>query len=167
VVDARRCISYLTIEQKGAIPEQYRALIGNRVYGCDDCQLICPWNRFANITDETDFHPRQKLMSKELIELFAWDEQTFLKNTEGSAIRRIGFERWQRNLAVGLGNAAYSDEIVSILQTALNDSTDLVKDHIQWALAQHQDKSMQNEKTDNRLTQRLVRSIEKGLTRDA
>jgi epoxyqueuosine reductase len=166
-VDARRCISYLTIEQKGAIPEQYRALIGNRVYGCDDCQLICPWNRYANITDEADFHPRQKLMSQELIDLFAWDEQTFLKNTEGSAIRRIGFERWQRNLAVGLGNAPYSDLIVSTLQAALSFATDLVKEHIQWALEQHQNKATNEEKNDSRLTQRLVRSIEKGLVRDA
>ncbi|PKG98213.1 tRNA epoxyqueuosine(34) reductase QueG [Paraglaciecola sp. MB-3u-78] len=167
VVDARRCISYLTIEQKGAIPEQYRSLIGNRVYGCDDCQLICPWNRYAHITDEADFHPRQKLMSQELIDLFAWDEPTFLKNTEGSAIRRIGFERWQRNLAVGLGNAPYSTQIVSTLQGALDHATDLVKEHIQWALAQHQHRATQDEKSDNRLTQRLVRSIEKGLVRDA
>jgi epoxyqueuosine reductase len=167
VVDARRCISYLTIEQKGAIPEQYRSLIGNRVYGCDDCQLICPWNRYATITDEADFHPRQKLMSRELIDLFAWDEPTFLKNTEGSAIRRIGFERWQRNLAVGLGNAPYSTQIVSTLQTALKHATDLVKEHIQWALVQHQQKVMKDEKNDSRLTQRLVRSIEKGLVRDA
>jgi|TARA_B110000503_G_scaffold143219_1_gene243290 epoxyqueuosine reductase len=167
VVDARRCISYLTIEQKGAIPEQYRSLIGNRVYGCDDCQLICPWNRYATITDEADFHPRQKLMSRELIDLFAWDEPTFLKNTEGSAIRRIGFERWQRNLAVGLGNAPYSIQIVSTLQDALKHATDLVKEHIQWALVQHQNKAMKDEKNDNRLTQRLVRSIEKGLVRDA
>jgi epoxyqueuosine reductase len=167
VVDARRCISYLTIEQKGAIPEQYRSLIGNRVYGCDDCQLICPWNRYATITDEADFHPRQKLMSRELIDLFAWDEPTFLKNTEGSAIRRIGFERWQRNLAVGLGNAPYSTQIVSTLQTALKHATDLVKEHIQWALVQHQQKAMKDENSDSRLTQRLVRSIEKGLVRDA
>tara|TARA_B110000240_G_C13427994_1_gene422445 strand:+ start:15 stop:1187 length:1173 start_codon:yes stop_codon:yes gene_type:complete len=167
VVDARRCISYLTIEQKGAIPEQYRALIGNRVYGCDDCQLICPWNRYANITDEADFHPRQKLMSQELIDLFAWDEQTFLKNTQGSAIRRIGFERWQRNLAVGLGNAPYSVNIVNTLQAALSDATELVKEHIQWALSEHQGKAIDNEKSDSRLTQRLVRSIEKGLVRDA
>ncbi|WP_299082441.1 tRNA epoxyqueuosine(34) reductase QueG [uncultured Paraglaciecola sp.] len=167
VVDARRCISYLTIEQKGAIPEQYRALIGNRVYGCDDCQLICPWNRYANITDETDFHPRQKLMSQELIQLFAWDEATFLKNTEGSAIRRIGFERWQRNLAVGLGNAPYSEQIVSSLQAALLHSTEMVKEHIEWALQQQQEKAQQDVKVDNRLTQRLVRSIEKGLVRDA
>lgn len=167
VVDARRCISYLTIEQKGAIPEQYRALIGNRVYGCDDCQLICPWNRYANITDEADFHPRQKLMSQELIELFTWDEATFLKNTEGSPIRRIGFERWQRNLAVGLGNAEYSESIVNILQAALSEASDLVKEHIHWALQQHQNKTIQKPINPSRLTQRLVRSIEKGLVRDA
>jgi epoxyqueuosine reductase len=167
VVDARRCISYLTIEQKGAIPEQYRTLIGNRVYGCDDCQLICPWNRYANITDEADFNPRQKLMSQDLIELFAWDEPTFLKNTEGSAIRRIGFERWQRNVAVGLGNAPFSVKIMDTLQAALSHSTDLVKEHIQWALAQQQDRATDNNKANNRLTDRLVRSIEKGLVRDA
>ena len=106
-------------------------------------------------------------MSQELIDLFAWDEQTFLKNTEGSAIRRIGFERWQRNIAVGLGNAPYSVKIVSTLQSALNHSTDLVKEHIQWALDQHKSKSIQDEKPHSRLTQRLVRSIEKGLVRDA
>lgn len=167
VVDARRCISYLTIEQKGAIPEQYRALIGNRVYGCDDCQLICPWNRFASITDEADFHPRKKLMGQDLIDLFSWDEVTFLKNTEGSPIRRIGFERWQRNLAVGLGNATYSEEIVKVLQAALGQTTELVKEHVYWALEQQQHKAIQKTSSHSRLTQRLVRSIEKGLVRDA
>lgn len=167
VVDARRCISYLTIEQKGAIPEQYRALIGNRVYGCDDCQLICPWNRYANITDESDFHPRQQLMSRELLDLFAWDETTFLKNTEGSAIRRIGFERWQRNLAVGLGNADYSANIVEVLNKALEHSTALVNEHILWAIEQQKNKAAQLDKKTDRLTLRLVRSIEKGLVRDA
>ncbi|MDU0353613.1 tRNA epoxyqueuosine(34) reductase QueG [Paraglaciecola aquimarina] len=168
VVDARRCISYLTIEQKGAIPEQYRQLIGNRIYGCDDCQLICPWNRFANITDEQDFHPRQQLMSKELLQLFSWDEPTFLKNTEGSAIRRIGYERWQRNLAVGLGNAPYSPEIVDALQCAMNNATELVAEHITWAIEQQTRRASSIEVTsDNRVTQRLIRSIEKGLPRDA
>ncbi|MEP1447885.1 MAG: tRNA epoxyqueuosine(34) reductase QueG [Paraglaciecola sp.] len=167
VVDARRCISYLTIEQKGAIPIRYRALIGNRVYGCDDCQLICPWNRYANITDEADFHPRKKLMSQDLIDLFAWDEVTFLKNTEGSPIRRIGFERWQRNLAVGLGNANYSEEIVTVLHNALGQTTELVREHIYWALEQQHNKAAEISSDDSRLTQRLIRSIEKGLVRDA
>ena len=164
VVDARRCISYLTIEQKGAIPEAFRPLIGNRVYGCDDCQLICPWNRFANITDEEDFHPRQHLQGKELLGLFAWTEEQFLKNTEGSAIRRIGFERWQRNLAVGLGNAPYSDEIIDALKAALPNASELVQEHILWALEQHEQKRPEE---NERVTQRLIRSIEKGLPRDA
>jgi epoxyqueuosine reductase len=167
VVDARRCISYLTIEQKGAIPEQYRTLIGNRVYGCDDCQLICPWNRYAQITDEADFHPRQKLMSQDLLDLFAWNEETFLTNTQGSAIRRIGYERWQRNLAVALGNAPYSQKIIDVLQQALENATELVQEHILWAIAQQQNKAQQASKDKNRLTERLIRSIEKGLVRDA
>jgi epoxyqueuosine reductase len=167
VVDAKRCISYLTIEQKGAIPEQYRKLIGNRVYGCDDCQLICPWNRYAQLTDETDFHPRKTLHQQSLLDLFSWDEITFLKNTEGSAIRRIGFERWQRNLAVGLGNAPYSAQIVSALQQALPNASELVAEHIQWALRQHHQKKVESQSTSNRLTQRLIRSVEKGLPRDA
>ncbi|WP_158965931.1 tRNA epoxyqueuosine(34) reductase QueG [Paraglaciecola sp. L3A3] len=168
VVDARRCISYLTIEQKGAIPEEYRKLIGNRIYGCDDCQLICPWNRYASITDEKDFHPRQQLMGKELLALFAWDENTFLKNTEGSAIRRIGHERWQRNIAVGLGNAPYSADIIAALEVALKNASELVAEHIHWAIEQQEDKSLfLEEVTENRLTERLIRSIEKGLPRDA
>ncbi|MFT4938637.1 MAG: epoxyqueuosine reductase [Paraglaciecola sp.] len=169
VVDARRCISYLTIEQKGAIPEEFRALIGNRVYGCDDCQLVCPWNRYAQLTAEGDFHPRKTLEGQDLVDLFSWNESTFLSNTEGSAIRRIGFERWQRNLAVGLGNAPYSREIVDTLQQALPDATTLVQEHITWALQQQHQKSSKHEnavKTE-RLTQRLIRSIEKGLPRDA
>ncbi|MFT2089627.1 tRNA epoxyqueuosine(34) reductase QueG [Paraglaciecola sp. 2405UD69-4] len=167
VVDAKRCISYLTIEQKGAIPEEFRPLIGNRVYGCDDCQLICPWNRYANITDEQDFHPRASLQGKELLDLFAWDEVTFLKKTEGSAIRRIGYERWQRNLAVGLGNAPYSEEIVNALALALTNSSSLVAEHIRWALLQHQEKQSATEDNTKRTTLRLIRSIQKGLPRDA
>jgi epoxyqueuosine reductase len=167
VVDARRCISYLTIEQKGPIPEQYRALIGNRVYGCDDCQLICPWNRYAKITAEEDFHPRKKLMSQELLTLFDWDETTFLKNTEGSAIRRIGFERWQRNLAVGLGNAPYSNRIIEVLKKSLSSSTELVKEHIEWAIEQQKIKATAEHQESDRLTPRLIRSVEKGLPRDA
>lgn len=167
VVDARRCISYLTIEQKGAIPEQFRTLIGNRVYGCDDCQLICPWNRYAHITDEADFHPRQTLMSQDLLNLFAWNEETFLTNTQGSAIRRIGYERWQRNIAVALGNAPYSLKIIEVLRQALEDSTELVQEHILWAIQQQQAKAEPDSENKNRLTERLVRSIEKGLVRDA
>ena len=164
VVDARRCISYLTIEQKGAIPETFRPLIGNRIYGCDDCQLICPWNRYANITDEEDFHPRKQLKDKELLELFSWSEDAFLKNTEGSAIRRIGHERWQRNIAVGLGNAPYSDTIVSALREKMKHVSDMVLEHIHWAIEQQLSKQPDvNERT--RL--RLIRSIEKGLPRDA
>ena len=165
VVDARRCISYLTIEQKGAIPEQYRSLIGNRVYGCDDCQLICPWNRYAHITDEADFHPRKQLQDKDLLELFAWDEETFLSKTEGSAIRRIGFERWQRNIATALGNAPHSEDIIYALQQALEGASPLVAEHIQWAIEQQTTK--QSDEENARLTQRLIRSVEKGLPRDA
>ena len=169
VVDARRCISYLTIEQKGAIPEEFRPLIGNRVYGCDDCQLICPWNRYASITAEADFQPRKDLIAKDLLELFAWDESTFLKLTEGSAIRRIGFERWQRNIAVGLGNAPYAEEIVSALTTAQAQASAMVNEHIDWALAQQAAKAqfMQTPEPQQRLTERLIRSVEKGLPRDA
>ncbi|MFT4995110.1 MAG: epoxyqueuosine reductase [Paraglaciecola sp.] len=169
VVDARRCISYLTIEQKGAIPEEFRSLIGNRIYGCDDCQLVCPWNRYARLTEEDDFRPRKTLEGQALIDLFAWDEATFLSKTEGSAIRRIGFQRWQRNLAVGLGNAPYAEKIVTILQTALADSSVLVQEHIEWAIIQQRKKATilgKNDKVE-RLNQRLIRSIEKGLPRDA
>lgn len=166
VVDARRCISYLTIEQKGSIPEKYRSLIGNRIYGCDDCQLICPWNRYAQITDEGDFHPRKQLHQKELLELFHWDEKTFLRLTEGSPIRRIGYESWQRNIAVGLGNAECSEDIITALQTRLPDASEMVAEHIQWALGQQQEKQSQQPQS-GRLTLRLIRSVEKGLPRDA
>lgn len=166
VVDARRCISYLTIELKGTIPEDLRPLMGNRIYGCDDCQLICPWNRYSQLTQEADFHARPALKDQPLLQLFAWDEATFLKNTEGSAIRRIGFERWQRNIAVALGNAPYDEAIVTALKCAQATATPLVKEHIDWALAQQMAKHQQDT-VPIRLTQRLVRSIEKGLPRDA
>ncbi|MDF2180397.1 tRNA epoxyqueuosine(34) reductase QueG [Aliiglaciecola sp. CAU 1673] len=165
-VDARRCISYLTIELKGAIPEEFRPLIGNRIYGCDDCQLICPWNRYGQLTEEADFRARPALKDQPLLILFAWDEATFLKNTEGSAIRRIGFERWQRNIAVALGNAPYDEAIVTALKCAQATATPLVKEHIDWALVQQMAKHQQAT-VPIRLTQRLVRSIEKGLPRDA
>ena len=163
VVDARKCISYLTIEHQGAIPQQYRALLGNRIYGCDDCQLVCPWNRYGKITDEQDFHPRTQLKDKDLLELFAWDEATFLKNTEGSPIRRIGHERWLRNLAVGLGNADFSPKIIFALEDKALKCSELVLEHINWALTQQNDK----QRVQLRKTLRLIRIVEKGLPRDA
>jgi epoxyqueuosine reductase len=136
-LDARKCISYLTIEHAGAIPLELRALMGNRIYGCDDCQLVCPWNRFAQRSTETDFRPRHHLDTATLIELFAWDEQTFLRKLQGSAIRRIGHERWLRNIAVALGNAAKSDEVIAALQAKRQHPSALVREHIEWALARH------------------------------
>lgn len=138
-VDARRCISYLTIELHGPIPEQFRPLIGNRIYGCDDCQLVCPWNRFAKLSQEKDFHPRHRLNSQELIAVFSWTETEFLRYTEGSAIRRIGYERWLRNIAVALGNAPKSEIIKTALMTKLTHPSELVREHVQWALARHDD----------------------------
>src|SRR3989344_7710022 len=136
-VDARRCISYLTIELKGSIPEDLRPLIGNRVYGCDDCQLVCPWNRFARPTTEPDFAPRHDLDAPELIRLFSWTEEEFMKYTEGSAIRRIGYECWLRNIAVALGNAPTSGAIVNALRIRSDYPSELVREHVRWALARH------------------------------
>ncbi|WP_323845864.1 tRNA epoxyqueuosine(34) reductase QueG [Microbulbifer magnicolonia] len=134
-LDARRCISYLTIENQGPIPEEFREPTGNRVFGCDDCQIICPWNKFAKPTAEPDFHPRHGLDDGDLLALFGWSEAEFLRKTEGSAIRRIGYERWQRNLAVALGNAEPDEAIVAALEQALSGATPLVAEHIDWALA--------------------------------
>ena len=136
-LDARRCISYLTIEHKGSIPEVLRPLIGNRVYGCDDCQLVCPWNRFAQATGETDFAVRNGLDDVALVELFAWDEPAFEARLAGSAIRRIGYERWLRNLAVGLGNAGTTPGIIAALQARAGHPSALVREHVGWALARH------------------------------
>lgn len=136
-LDARLCISYLTIELRGSIPEHLRPLIGNRIYGCDDCQIVCPWNRFAAKTTEKDFSPRHGLDSSTLLELFAWTEQEFLDNTLGSAIRRIGHECWQRNIAVALGNAPPDESILDALRGRLPGATELVKEHIEWAIRQH------------------------------
>ncbi len=136
-LDARRCISYLTIELRGSIPEEFRPLMGNRIYGCDDCQQVCPWNRFANPTGETDFSPRHGLDAPELVELFQWTEPQFLRNTEGSAIRRIGFDCWLRNIAVALGNAPTSALVINALKSRLNDNSALVREHTEWALARH------------------------------
>jgi epoxyqueuosine reductase len=136
-LDARRCISYLTIELPGSIPEELRPLIGNRVYGCDDCQLCCPWNRFAQDTVEHDFAVRNGLDDSDLVSLFAWTQTEFTERMAGSAIRRIGFERWLRNLAVGLGNAPTSDAVVAALARRADDPSALVREHVEWALARH------------------------------
>jgi len=136
-LDARRCISYLTIELKGSIPEALRPLIGNRVYGCDDCQLACPWNRFAQVSREPDFAVRNGLDDASLVELFAWEESEFTARLAGSAIHRIGHERWLRNLAIGLGNAPTSVEIVAALRARADHPSALVREHVAWALARH------------------------------
>lgn len=186
VVDARKCISYLTIENDKAIPIEYRKAIGNRVYGCDDCQLICPWNKYAEVTEEKDFFARQQLHNRSLVDLFEWNEEAFLSNTEGSAIRRIGYKKWKRNLAVGMGNVQpHSVDECIALEKALSAELDfpdsMVREHIQWALdelakfrrgenfgVRKQKIAGANSKsaglqTENRQTQRLIRSIEKGM----
>lgn len=136
-LDARKCISYLTIELKGSIPEALRAPIGNRIFGCDDCQLICPWNKFAQNATEPDFAPRHSLDGPKLVDLFAWSEQEFLSRTEGMAIRRTGYEGWLRNIAVGLGNAPTSAEVVAALEARANDPSALVREHVAWARSRH------------------------------
>ncbi len=133
-LDARRCISYLTIEAHGSIPEEYRAAIGNRIFGCDDCQTVCPWNKFAQISVEPDFAPRHGLDAPVLMELFAWSEEEFLQRTAGSAIRRLGYERWLRNIAVALGNAAPSPAVEAALQARAAHPSELVREHVHWAL---------------------------------
>ncbi len=133
-LDARRCISYLTIELHGPIPEALRPLLGNRIYGCDDCQLVCPWNRFARSSAEDDFRPRHHLDRRTLLELFAWSEAEFLRYTEGSAIRRIGHERWLRNIAVALGNGAPDESVSAALAARRSAVSELVREHIDWAL---------------------------------
>ena len=143
VVDARRCISYLTIELKGSIPIEFRRAIGNRIYGCDDCQLICPWNRFAKYSEEADFRVRHGLDNPDLLALFAWDETQFNERMAGSAIRRIGFERWQRNIAIALGNAPYNEAIVQALKNRLVTASPLLREHIEWALAEQQSRKLE------------------------
>lgn len=137
-LDARRCISYLTIESHDAIPLEHREAIGNRIYGCDDCQLFCPWNKFAAMTGEKDFSPRHELDDADLVELFGWDETTWLARTEGSAIRRIGYERWLRNIAVALGNAATTPAIVAALRARRGSESSMVDEHVRWALSRHE-----------------------------
>ena len=133
-LDAKRCISYLTIELKGSIPEDLRAPMGNRIFGCDDCQLVCPWNKFAQVATEADFAPRHSLDGAKLVELFGWTEQGFLKRTEGMAIRRTGYEGWLRNIAVALGNAPPSEEIRNALNQRADDASAIVREHVAWAL---------------------------------
>ena len=136
-LDARLCISYLTIELRGSIPEQLRSQIGNRVYGCDDCQLVCPWNRFAGPRAENDFSPRHGLDSSELLRLFDRTENEFEENTRGSAIHRIGYECWLRNIAVGMGNAPTTEAVIGALRAKQAHSSELVREHVAWALQQH------------------------------
>ncbi|MDN3520266.1 tRNA epoxyqueuosine(34) reductase QueG [Halomonas ramblicola] len=143
VVDARACISYLTIELFGSIPERYREAMGNRVFGCDDCQLVCPFTRFTRATQEPDFTPRHDLDRASLLGLFAWGEGEFLEKTAGSPIRRIGYERWLRNLAVGLGNAPWSEAVEAALLARLAYPSDLVREHVRWALARQREKKRQ------------------------
>ena len=133
-LDARRCISYLTIEHAGPIPEEFRTAIGNRIYGCDDCQLVCPWNRYSKLATEPGFRSRNGLDAPRLIELFRWSEDDFLRMTEGSAIRRIGYERWLRNVAVALGNAPATEEVIGALRSRESDASVVVREHVRWAL---------------------------------
>lgn len=142
VLDARRCISYLTIEAKGSIPVEFRQAIGNRIYGCDDCQLICPWNRFAQTTEMADFASRHHLDCSDLLTLFNWSEAAFLKKMEGSAIRRIGYERWQRNIAIALGNGLPKQAVLQSLQQRLPKASEMVAEHIVWAIETLQGKSV-------------------------
>ena len=140
-LDARRCIAYLTIEAKDAIPEDLRPLIGNRVFGCDDCQLVCPWNKFAQPTREEDFAPRHGLDGAKLVELFAWTEDEFMKKTEGMPIRRAGYAGFSRNVAVALGNAPHSSEVIDALTARLDDPSPLVREHVAWALMRQREKA--------------------------
>ena len=167
VLDARRCISYLTIELDGAIPIEFRKAIGNRIYGCDDCQLVCPYNRAAALTQESDFYARAHFSKPTLKDLFKWDEVSFLKFTEGSAIRRIGHEKWRRNLSVALGNAPYDPEIIILLEAEKGFSV-MLDEHFDWAI--NQQIFRKNEAlidTRSLSTKRLIRIVRKGLPRDA
>lgn len=167
VVDARKCISYLTIEFNGVIPEQYRQAIGNRIYGCDDCQLVCPWNRFSELTQQTDFHRRADFDSPELLQLFSWSEEEFLKKLEGSPIRRIGYRQWLRNIAIAIGNAPYSAHYIEALKNRLG-VCEILDEHLNWAIEKQQTQMADNHSINSRSkTARLIRIIEKGLPRDA
>lgn len=172
IVDARRCISYLTIESDDDIPEELRKALGNRIYGCDDCQLVCPPNRHAPLSIEADFQRRNVWLYHDLVSLFQWSESEFLQNTEGSAIRRIGHRRWQRNLAVAMGNAPASSEIIDALTRFHGDAQ--VQRHVDWALAQQQARLYQEATNSSpalekslRKNERLIRIVRAGLPRDA
>jgi len=136
-LDAKRCISYLTIELRESIPVEFRKAMGNRIYGCDDCQLVCPWNKFAHLTSESDFTVRSQLDAPRLVELFAWTEPEFLARFEGSAIRRIGHDCWLRNIAIALGNAPTSNEVLNALGARRTHESAMVREHVEWAIAQH------------------------------
>ena len=152
-IDARRCISYLTIELHGPIPVELRPMLGNRIYGCDDCQLVCPWNKYAQLAGEPDFRTRHALDASSLIDLFGWDEATFLARTEGSAIRRIGHLRWLRNIAVALGNAPHNETIIAALQARAEHADETVREAVQWALARQD-----SDHTDERFPSALDRA---------
>jgi len=139
-LDARKCISYLTIEYKGSIKEELRPMMGNRIFGCDDCQIFCPWNKFLKITDEADFKPRHNLDDIDLSNLFMWSEEEFLEKTQGSPIRRAGYESWLRNIAIALGNAESSVEVLRVLHSKKDDPSEIVKEHVNWAIEQHNNK---------------------------
>ena len=140
-LDARRCISYLTIEHRGSIPENLRPLMGNRIFGCDDCQLICPWNRYASASQESDFSPRHGLAHSDLLELFKWSEDEFLRKTEGSAIRRTGYRGWIRNLAVAIGNSSAPGDSTDFVLKSRKGWSDLTDEHIDWAINRLSEKS--------------------------
>src|SRR6185369_11821212 len=139
-LDARRCISYLTIEHHGTIPEEFRRAIGNRIFGCDDCQLVCPWNRYARVSVDKDFAVRHGLDRAPLVDLFAWSEMEFLQRTEGMALRRAGYRNWLRNLAIALGNAPHGPEIVAALESRAESTDDVVREHVLWALQEQRAK---------------------------
>lgn len=162
VVDARKCISYLTIEYAGSIPLELRAAIGNRIYGCDDCQLVCPWNRDAPLTKQADFTRKPHFEVPDLVELFSWDENTFLNQLQGSPIRRIGHQQWLRNIAVAIGNGPYSERSLQALIKRKGVS-ELLDEHIDWAI----DQLNTANRAENRQQQRVIRIVEKGLARDA
>ena len=152
VLNAKRCISYLTIEHKGSIPEEFRQPMGNRVFGCDDCQAVCPWNKEAKPTNERDFSPRHNLDNRELAELFLWTEKEFLQYTEGSPIRRIGYERWLRNLAIGLGNAPTSEKTINSLEARQDFPSSLVQEHVLWALDQHKERGGKKKRRQRKIS---------------